>query len=81
MTGVGVFGLLGTWAYLDQALVVGSILGGFSLLLGMRMHQEYSFATVSIQETLLNEPVVQTIEQPREVEEKLLLPQPAPTLD
>jgi GT2 family glycosyltransferase len=81
MTGLAVFGVLGIWSLLDQALVVGTILGSFSLLLGMRMHQEYSFATVSIQESLLNEPVVQTIEQPREVEEKCLLPQPTPTLD
>ncbi len=81
MTGVGIFGLLGLWAYLDQALVVGTILGGFSLLLGLRMHQEYSFATVSIQETLSNEPAVQAIEQPREVEEKFLLPHPAPIMD
>jgi len=81
MTGVGIFGLLGLWAYLDQALIVGTILGGFSLLLGLRMHQEYSFATVSIQETLASEPAAQAIEQTREVEEKFLLPHPTPILD
>jgi len=81
MTGVGIFGLLGLWAYLDQALIVGTILGGFSLLLGLRMHQEYSFATVSIQETLSSEPAAQASEQTREVEEKFLLPHPTPILD
>jgi GT2 family glycosyltransferase len=81
MTGMATFGLLGTWAYLDQALVVGTILGGFSLLLGMRIHQEYSYATLSIQENLLNEPAVQPIEQPKEVQEKFLLPHPTPILD
>ena len=83
LTGVAIFGVLGTWAYLDQAWVVGTILGVFSLLLGIRMHQEYSFATVSIQATLTNETehVVQTIEQPKEVEEEFLLPHSAPMLD
>jgi hypothetical protein len=81
LTGVAIFGIFGTLAYLDQAWIVGTILVGFSLLLGIRMQQEYSFAILSIQETLSNEPVVQTIEQSREVEEKFLLPQPAPILD
>jgi hypothetical protein len=45
------------------------------------MQQEYSFAIVSIQETLSNEPAVQAIEQPIDVEEKFLHSQPAPILD
>lgn len=81
MTGVVMFGLLGTWAYLDQSWIVGTILGGFSFLLGMRIQQEYSFATISIQEILTNESLMQTIEQPGELEEKFLLPHPAPILD
>jgi hypothetical protein len=59
LTGMAIFAVFGTWAYLDQAWIVGTILGGFSLLLGIRMQQEYSFATLSIQETLSNEPVAQ----------------------
>lgn len=81
LTGMLTFGLLGIWAYLDQAWVVGTILGGFSLLLGVRAHQEYSFATISVHNALLSELVVQPVELPREVEEKFLLPHSTPILD
>jgi O-antigen biosynthesis protein len=81
MTSVGAFGLLSTWAYLDQAWIVGTILGGISLLLGLRMHQEYSFATLMFQDTLSHEPIIQKSEEPGGVEENILLAHPAPVLD
>ncbi len=81
--GAGMLALTAVWAYLDQAWVVGTILGGFSLLVGLRMQREYAFAILSIQDTLSKEFVVQTIEQSREreVEEKFMLPQATPILD
>lgn len=81
ITGMMGFGLLGVWAYLDEAWVVGTFLGGFSLLLGVRAHQEYSFATISVHDALLSELVDQPVEQPGEVEEKFLLPHSTPILD
>jgi hypothetical protein len=60
LTGLAIFGVSGAVAYLDQAWIVGTILGGFSLLLGIRMQQEYSFAILSIQETFSSQPVTQT---------------------
>jgi len=81
--GAGMLALTAVWAYLDQAWVVGTILGGCSLLVVLRMQQEYAFAIVSIQDTLSKELVVQTMEQSREteVEEKFMLPQATPLLD
>jgi GT2 family glycosyltransferase len=85
MTAICLLGLFSAWSFLDHAWVIGTILGSCSLLLALRMYQEYVFATFSIQKALTQEPVLRTLkqslEQPADVEDELLLPQSAPILD
>jgi hypothetical protein len=40
------------WAFMDQGWAVGTLLAGCSLLLGLRAQQEYSSATLAVQEAL-----------------------------
>ena len=75
------FGLLCGWAFVDHASWVGAVLLGLPLLLGLRMVQEYSSATFTVQEALSIPVSVESTDQSVVMEEKSLIPLPTPALD
>ncbi|MGB0909311.1 MAG: glycosyltransferase [Nitrospirales bacterium] len=74
---VATLGLLGVWACADQAWTVGTILASGSLLLGLRAHQEYSSATLTIQEGLREIVESNVLTELDTEEEESLYPEPA----
>jgi hypothetical protein len=74
-------GLLGAWAFADQAWTVGTILASCSLMLLLRTLQEYSSATCAIQESLMATVEPHTLKQPLTEQEESLLPETAVVLE
>ena len=50
---IATLSLLCAWAFMDQGWTVGTFLAGCSLFLGLRAQQEYSSATLAVQEALI----------------------------
>ncbi|GJL55958.1 MAG: hypothetical protein NPIRA02_30900 [Nitrospirales bacterium] len=81
ITCVAILGILGAWALIDQAWVLGTILTGSSLLLLLRTLQEHSSATVAIKEGLMASVECTTPLDEPACEEEALFPEPAVVTD
>ena len=81
LVATAIFGLLGAWAFADQAWTVGAILASCSLMLLLRTQQEYSSATFAVQESLMATVEPHTLKQPVPVQEDSLLSQTAVGLE
>ncbi len=69
------------WAFMDQGWAVGTLLAGCSLLLGLRAQQEYSSATLAVQEALSLTVQLNTQVESAVVQEKALFTEPVLILE
>ena len=76
-----VFSSLGVWAGIDQAWIAGTLLAGIPVMVGLRMLQEHSAATLAILRSLHAMKETKAHEYPIVPAEETLLPEPVSAID
>ena len=76
-----IISLLSAWAFFDQAWIAGGALATVLTLMVMRMQQEYSSATLGIQDALAAAVDIPVLEQTIELEGESIFPGPVPAID